>query len=113
MVEQMWRVVAVFRVVTLLYAAFLIVRDHGHYVHPAAGFAALAVMFAWTVITVIAYARPGGRRNWLIAADVALAAALVLGTRLITSATQINAGATTIPPSWAAASVLACAVAGG
>ena len=113
MVEQMWRVVAVFRVVTLVYAAFLIVRDHGHYVHPAAGFAALAVMSAWTVVTVVAYARPGGRRNWLIAADVAVAAGLVLSTRLIASASQISAGAPTIPASWAAASVLACAVAGG
>jgi signal transduction histidine kinase len=113
MVEQMWRVVAVFRVVTLVYAAFLIITDHVRYVHPAAGFAALAVMFAWTVVTVVAYARPRGRRNWLIAADVALAAALVLSTRLIASASQINAGAPTIPASWAAASVLACAVAGG
>lgn len=113
MVEQMWRVVAVFRVVTLAYAAFLIVRDHGHYLHPAAGLGALAVMFAWTVVTVIAYSRPGGRRTWLIGADVAVAAGLVLSTRLILSASQINAGAPTIPASWAAASVLACAVAGG
>jgi hypothetical protein len=28
MAEQMWRVVAVFRVVTLAYAAVLIARDH-------------------------------------------------------------------------------------
>jgi signal transduction histidine kinase len=113
MVEQMWRVVAVFRVVTLAYAAFLIVRDHGHYLHPAAGLVALAVMSVWTVVTVIAYSRPGWRRTSLIGADVALAAGLVLSTRLIISASQINAGAPTIPASWAAASVLACAVAGG
>ena len=78
MVEQMWRVVAVFRVVTLAYAAFLIVRDHGHYLHPAAGLVALAVMSVWTVVTVIAYSRPGWRRTSLIGADVALAAGLVV-----------------------------------
>ncbi|HTS97083.1 MAG TPA: DUF5931 domain-containing protein [Streptosporangiaceae bacterium] len=113
MAEQMWRVVAVFRIVTLAYAAFLIIRDHGSYAHPAGGWLALAVMCVWTVVTVIAYARPAGRKPWLIGADVALAAALVLSTRLILTASQISAGAPTIPVSWAAASVLACAVAGG
>ena len=109
----MWRVVAVFRVVTLAYAAFLVIRDHAGFAHPAGGFAALAVMAVWTVITVIAYARPGGRSPWLIGADVALSAVLVLSTRLIVTGAQINAGAPTIPASWAASSVLACAVAGG
>ena len=47
MAEQMWRVVAVFRVVTLAYAAVLIIRDHGDYAHPAAGWLALAVMAVW------------------------------------------------------------------
>ena len=109
----MWRVVAVFRVVTLAYAAFLVIRDHAGFAHPAGGFVALAVMAVWTVVTVIAYAHQGGRSPWLIGADVALAALLVLSTRLIISAAQINAGAPTIPASWAASSVLACAVAGG
>jgi signal transduction histidine kinase len=113
MAEQMWRVVAVFRVVTLAYAAFLVIKDHTGFAHPAGGFLALAVMAAWTVVTVIAYARPGGRSPWLIGADVAVAAFLVLSTRLILSAGQVNAGAPTIPASWAASAVLACAVAGG
>jgi hypothetical protein len=111
MAEQMWRVVAVFRVVTLAYAAVLIIRDHHSYAHPGAGFAALAVMGAWTAITVAAYARPRGRQPWLICADVAVAALMVLSTRLIDTGSRISAGAPTIPVSWAAASVLACAVA--
>jgi signal transduction histidine kinase len=113
MAEQMWRVVAVFRVVTLAYAAVLITRDHDGYTHPGAGWLALAVMAVWSVITIAAYSRPGGRQPWLICADVAVAAGLVLSTRLIVPASEINAGAPTIPSSWAASSVLACAVAGG
>jgi signal transduction histidine kinase len=113
MAEQMWRVVAVFRVVTLAYAAVLIVRDHYGYARPGAGFAALAVMCAWSAITIAAYARPRGRQPWLICADVAVSALLVLSTRLIDTGSRIMAGAPTIPVSWAAASVLACAVAGG
>ena len=73
MAEQMWRVVAVFRVVTLAYAAFLVIRDDASFAHPAAGFLALAVMAGWTVVTVIAYAQPAGRSPWLIGADVAVA----------------------------------------
>lgn len=59
MAEQMWRVVAVFRVVTLVYAAVLITRDHHGYSHRAAGWLALAVMAVWSVITIAAYSRPG------------------------------------------------------
>jgi signal transduction histidine kinase len=113
MAEQMWRVVAVFRVVTLAYAAFLVIRDHAGFARPLGGLLALAAMAVWTAVTVIAYARPGGRSPWLIGADVALSAVLVLSTRLIVTGAQINAGAPTIPASWAASSVLACAVAGG
>ena len=57
MAAQMWRVVSLYRVITLVYAAVLIVRDHGSYAHPAAGLAALAVMAGWTAVTVAAYRR--------------------------------------------------------
>ena len=109
----MWRAVGIFRILTLGYAAVLIIRNHHSYAHPAAGFAALAVMTAWTAVTVAAYATPRGRTPWLISADVAVAALLILSTRLIDTASHIDAGAPTIPVSWVAASVLACAVAGG
>ncbi|GAA4632228.1 DUF5931 domain-containing protein [Actinoallomurus vinaceus] len=113
MVEQMWRAVGVFRLVTLGYAAVLILRDHGRYAHPLGGLLALAVMAAWSVLATVAYARPSARRPWLVGADVAVAAALILATRLVDTAARIDHGAATLPVSWAAASVLACAVAGG
>jgi signal transduction histidine kinase len=113
MAAQMWRVVSVYRIITLAYAAVLIIRDHGLYAHPAGGFAALAVMACWTGITVAAYRWPAGRTAWIITADVCIAAALVLSTRWIDTAARISAGAPTIPTAWAAAPVLACAVAGG
>jgi signal transduction histidine kinase len=70
-------------------------------------------MAAWTAVTVAAYARPRGRSPALICADVAVAALLVLSTRLVDTAGRIDAGAPTLPVTWVAASVLACAVAGG
>jgi signal transduction histidine kinase len=113
MAEQMWRVVAVFRVVTLAYASFLIIRDYQSYAHPAGGLLVLAIMAAWTAVTVAAYARKAWRTRWLIGADVAVAAALVLSTRWIDTIARINAGAPTLPTTWAAAPILACAVSGG
>jgi signal transduction histidine kinase len=113
MAAQMWRVVSLYRVITLVYAAVLIVRDHGSYAHPAAGLAALAVMAGWTAVTVVAYRRPAGRVPWMLAADLCVAIVLILSTRWIDTAARISAGAPTIPSAWAAAPVLACAVAGG
>jgi signal transduction histidine kinase len=113
MTERMWRVVALFRVITMSYAAVLIIRDHDQYRHPAGGIAVLAVIIGWTGITVTAYSRPAGRQRWLIVADVAVAVAVVLSTRLIDTASRIHAGMPTLPSFWAASPVLACAVAGG
>jgi hypothetical protein len=61
MANQMWRAVTAFRIITLAYAAALIVRDHGQYRHPAGGLLALGVMVCWTLATALAYARPAGR----------------------------------------------------
>jgi signal transduction histidine kinase len=109
-VEQMWRATAAFRLVTLVYAAVLILRHRHGYAHPVGGLLALAVMTAWTALATVAYAR---RRRWFVVADVLVAVMLVLGTRLVDTGLHIDHGAPTLPASWAAASVLACAVAGG
>ena len=113
MAGQLWRVVAVYRVVTLAWAAALIIRDHDSYLHPATGFLMLAIMVAWTPVTIYCYSRPSLRLPWFIAVDVAVAAALVLSTRLVEPAARIHSGAPTLPEFWAGAPVLACAVAGG
>jgi signal transduction histidine kinase len=113
MAGQMWRVVSLYRVITLGYAAVLIIHGHGSYAHPAGGLAALAVMAGWTGVTVASYRQPAGRATWMIATGLCVAAALILSTRWIDTAARVNAGASTIPSAWTAAPVLACAVAGG
>jgi signal transduction histidine kinase len=113
MYNQMWRAVAVYRIVTLCYAAVLIVSNDSQYAHPVGGYLALVAMAAWTAITVIAYSRPSGRSRWLIITDVAVATGLIVSTRLIDTPYHIQHGAPTIPVIWAASAILACAVAGG
>jgi signal transduction histidine kinase len=109
----MWRAIAAFRLVTLVYAAVLILRDRHGYEHPVGGLLALAVMAGWTVLVTAGYARPALRRRGLVAADVLVAVALILGTRWVDTTHHIAHGAPTLPVSWAAGSVLACALAGG
>jgi signal transduction histidine kinase len=113
MSSQLWRAVAVYRVVTLVYAAAWIIRDDSYYAHPVGGYVALAFMAGWTLLTVAAYSRPAGRSKWLIGADVLVATMMIVSTRWIDTAYRINHGAPTIPVLWAAAAILACAVAGG
>jgi signal transduction histidine kinase len=113
MTERMWRVAALYRVITMIYAAILIIRDHDKFDHPAAGIAAIAIIIFWTSVTVVAYSRPGGRRRWLLVIDVAVAAALVLSTRWIDSPARIIEGFPTLPSFWSASPVIACSIADG
>lgn len=109
----MWRAVAVYRVVTLCYAAAVIFGNDSSYAHPAGGYLALLAMTAWTAITITAYAQPRYRQPWLVILDVAVATTLIVSTRWIDTAEHIAHGAPTIPVIWAAAAILAAAVRGG
>jgi signal transduction histidine kinase len=113
MANQMWRAVAAFRIIALVYVGAIIIRDHDRYARPSLGLLVLAIMTCWTVLTVVAYARPAGRVRWLLVADVLVAAGTLISTRWIDSAARISSGAPTLPGVWVAAPVLACAVAGG
>jgi signal transduction histidine kinase len=110
---QLWRAVAVYRIITLCYAAVLIISNDAHYAHPVGGYLALLAMTAWTALTVVAYSRPRGRTAGLVVADVAVCTAMIISTRWIDTATHIRQGAPTIPVIWAASAILAAAVAGG
>ena len=66
MVAQMWRATALFRLVTLVYAAVLILRHRHGYAHPPGGLLALAVMAGWTALATVVYARPAPRRRWFV-----------------------------------------------
>jgi signal transduction histidine kinase len=112
-VKQMWRAVGVYRVVTLVYAGVLIFGNYERYGHPAGAILVLGAMAGWSALTTVAYARSPTRRAWLVATDVAVAAVLVIATRSVETIARIDHGAPTLPVSWVAASVLACAVAGG
>jgi signal transduction histidine kinase len=109
----LWRSVAVYRALALVYAAVVIGKNSGGYAHPLGGWAVLAVLTVWTGVATLAYRDPS-RRGWpLLAADLAVAFGCVLTTAWVETAHHIAAGRPTLPVSWVAAAVLAWAVAGG
>jgi len=108
-----WRALAVFRVLGLLYAIAVYLRRYDEYAHPLGGWLVLALMAGWTVITAVAYGRPHLRRWPLLGADLVVAVGTVVATRFLDDADRIAAGAQTLPVVWAATPVLAFAVRGG
>jgi signal transduction histidine kinase len=109
----LWRAVAVFRILALGYAALLLAITSDDYARPALAWAIIAGMAAWTAVAVVGYERPDRRRPALLAADLAVAVAAVLSTRLVDEAARVATDAVTLPTFWAAAPVLAWAVAAG
>ncbi|MDL4819903.1 DUF5931 domain-containing protein [Actinomadura sp. OS1-43] len=109
----LWRSVAVYRALALVYAAVVIVKNSGGYARPLGGWAVLAVLAVWTGVATLAYRDPA-RRGWpLLAADLAVAFGCIVTTAWVETPAHIAAGRPTLPVSWVAASVLAWAVAGG
>lgn len=109
----LWRSIAVFRVASLAYAAFLLVVGRANYAHLAWAWVVLAAMAGWTLISTLAYARPA-RRTWpLLATDLLLTAAALLSTAALQYPSSLGNAAMPVTASWVAGPVLAWAVAGG
>ena len=108
-----WRALAVFRLLGLLYAVAVYVRRVDEYSHPVGGWVVLGLMAAWTVATYLIYARPSGRTWPVLVLDLAIAVAAVVSSRWLDDIDRVQEGAQTLPVVWAAAPVLAFAIRGG
>jgi signal transduction histidine kinase len=105
----LWRAVDVFRVVALIYATLVYANSADDMLRPAAGWALVVVMTAWTVLTLLIRSRP----LWLIVADLAVGVLTVAASAFIEDPSHIAEGAQTIPTFWAATPVMTWAVAWG
>ena len=75
----LWRGVVVLRIVTAAFAIAAIIVHHGGYARPGLGWAALAGIAVWTVVTCLAYSDDATRRTHVIVTDLLVTLAL-LGT---------------------------------
>lgn len=112
----LWRGVVVLRIVTAAFAIAMIIAHHDGYARPGLGWAVLAGIALWTVVTCLAYSYDVTRRIHVIVTDllVTLAllgtSALVLSPEQLTEVTQRTPLLTTV---WACGPVVAAAVHAG
>lgn len=77
-----------------------------NFAHPRAGILAVVLLTGWTAVTIWAYRSPRRRTGWLLAADLAVAAAAILASPAI-KGDQLRA---TVPGFWVMGAMLAWSV---
>jgi signal transduction histidine kinase len=92
----------VLRIVTFLFAAGATATNHAGYQREWLAWSVLAAMAAWTAVVAVGFSRPGGRRSWLVAADLVVTCALMSTSPLILSPEQFLRQVPLITTVWAA-----------
>ncbi|MER7205967.1 DUF5931 domain-containing protein [Streptosporangium sp. NPDC000239] len=105
-----WRVIAVFRVASLVYAVLLLLRAGG-YAHPVTGWLVICVMALWSAVATFAYSSPELRGRTLLAADMVVTLGCLLATPLVQGA--YRTGSLPVTGTWMGGAVLAWGVYGG
>ncbi|TVZ99391.1 MacS family sensor histidine kinase [Streptomyces sp. BK340] len=109
----LWRALAGYRVLTMLYAIGLCATAYDHFVRPWVAVAYYAVLVGWTLATLPRVANAASCTRRFLAADLTIALAGIMLTPLADSHERIAGGGPTLPSIWTAGSVLAFAIKGG
>ncbi|QOV38900.1 sensor histidine kinase [Streptomyces ferrugineus] len=113
-VEQpLWRALAGYRVLTMVYAIGLFVSAHDEVARPWVAVAYFCVLAVWTLATLPRVANAASCTKRFLTADLTIALAGILLTRLAETPARIDSGAPTLPSIWTAGAVLAFAIKGG
>jgi signal transduction histidine kinase len=111
--NALWRAIGMFRVAALAYSVALAIYGYHQYRSAVLAAAVIALMGAWTALTIWAYRSPALRTWRLVAADFVVTALCLLATGAVVPTATRHAGAPTLTAAWVAAPVIACAVKGG
>ncbi|MFF4485662.1 MacS family sensor histidine kinase [Streptomyces sp. NPDC001544] len=109
----LWRALAGYRVLTMLYAVGLFASAYDEYDRPGVAIAYYAVLFVWTLATLPRVQNAAVCTRRFLAVDLAVALAGIVLTPWVATAQHIDRGGPTLPSIWTAGSVLAFAVKGG
>jgi signal transduction histidine kinase len=112
-VEPLWRGLLVYRVLTLVSAAAVLIWKLPDFASPAGALGVLFGMAAWTVLTSLWYMGDRPDRRIVACVDVAVTVAVVSTTPLVQTAQQLAADAPVMGSIWTPTAVLACALAFG
>ncbi|MDI5963546.1 MacS family sensor histidine kinase [Streptantibioticus silvisoli] len=111
--RPLWRALAAFRVLALLYVVARFSYDRQLYVHPATAWTYLGLLTVWTFATTGQVSSARRCTRTFLGADLAAGLAGILLTMTVESHPAIVAGQSTLPGIWAAGPVLAFAIKGG
>ncbi|MFF7973755.1 MacS family sensor histidine kinase [Streptomyces sp. NPDC007905] len=109
----LWRALAGYRVLTMLYAIGLCATAYDHFLRPWVAVAYYAVLVVWTLATLPKVANAVSCTKRFLAADLTVALTGILLTPLADNHERIAGGGPTLPSIWTAGSVLAFALKGG
>ncbi|OXY91079.1 MacS family sensor histidine kinase [Streptomyces diastatochromogenes] len=109
----LWRALAGYRLLTMLYAIGLCATAYDHFVRPWVAVAYYAVLVGWTLATLPKVANAASCTKRFLAADLTIALTGIMLTPLADSHERIAGGGPTLPSIWTAGSVLAFAIKGG
>lgn len=113
-VEQpLWRALSGYRVLTVLYAIGLFATTYDKFARPWVAVAFFAFLLVWTLATLPSVSGAANCTKRFLVADLTVALAGILLTRVADSAARIDAGGPTLPSIWTAGAVLAFAIKGG
>ncbi|MGW7526264.1 MacS family sensor histidine kinase [Streptomyces sp. NPDC054783] len=108
----LWRALAGYRVLTMLYAIGLGATRHDLFTRPWVAVGYFAVLFVWTLATLPRVRNAASCTKRFLAVDLTIALTGVLITPLADSHQRI-AGGPTLPSIWTGGAVLAFAIKGG
>ncbi|MGH4010395.1 MAG: MacS family sensor histidine kinase [Pseudonocardiaceae bacterium] len=115
-ITPLWRGVVVLRIVTAAFALAAVIVHHDGYDRPYLGWAVLAGIVVWTVVTCLAYSYEVTRRRRVILLDLLVTLALMGSSTLVLSPEQLTEVTTDTPlltTVWACGPVVAAAVHAG
>ncbi|MFB7500625.1 MacS family sensor histidine kinase [Streptomyces sp. NPDC056161] len=113
-VEQpLWRALAAYRVLTMLYAIGLYATAYDRFARPWVALSYYGVLLVWTLATLPKVAGAASCTRRFLAADLTIALTGILLTPVADAHQRVTDGGPTLPSIWTAGSVLAFAVKGG
>ncbi|WP_018684281.1 MacS family sensor histidine kinase [Actinokineospora enzanensis] len=81
--KPLWRASVLLRVITLLFAAAVVVQHGGEYASAALAWVTIAAMAVWTLATSLVYLRMDRVRLWFTIVDLGLCCLLMSASRLV------------------------------
>lgn len=110
----LWRAAVWLRVITLLFAAGVVVTHLDEYARPWLAVVGIGLMAAWTAVTTVRYLRPHERLLGFTVVDLAVCCALMTLSRPVLTLDQLQVEAVPLLPTvWVTGVVAAGAVCGG